>query len=120
MGHRPDSAAERPKTLAPTLIVGAPDDSRIMQEEIFGPLLPVRTYAAFDEAIDVINAGPRPLALYYFGPGGAQQDRLLARTTSGNVSVNATLLHFAQTICRSAASAPAAWGPVTASKDSGR
>ena len=38
-----------------------------MQEEIFGPLLPIRTYAAFDEAIDVINAGPRPLALYYFG-----------------------------------------------------
>lgn len=65
VGHRPDSAAERPKTLAPTLIVGAPDDSRIMQEEIFGPLLPIRTYAAFDEAIDVINAGPRPLALYY-------------------------------------------------------
>ncbi|BEN26449.1 MULTISPECIES: coniferyl aldehyde dehydrogenase [Serratia] len=96
VGHRPDSAVERPKTLAPTLIVGAPDDSRIMQEEIFGPLLPIRTYAAFDEAIDVINAGPRPLALYYFGPGGALQDRLLARTTSGNVSVNATLLHFAQ------------------------
>ncbi len=96
VGHRPDSAAERPKTLAPTLIVGAPDDSRIMQEEIFGPLLPIRTYAAFDEAIDVINAGPRPLALYYFGPGGTLQDRLLARTTSGNVSVNATLLHFAQ------------------------
>lgn len=96
VGHRPDSASERPKTLAPTLIVGAPDDSRIMQEEIFGPLLPVRTYAAFDETIDVINAGPRPLALYYFGPAGAQQDRLLTHTTSGNVSVNATLLHFAQ------------------------
>lgn len=67
-----------------------------MQEEIFGPLLPIRTYAAFDEAIDVINAGPRPLALYYFGPCGPLQDRLLARTTSGNVSVNATLLHFAR------------------------
>lgn len=96
VGHRPDSASERPKTLAPTLVVGAPDDSRIMQEEIFGPLLPVRTYAAFDETIDVINAGPRPLALYYFGPADAQQDRLLARTASGNVSINATLLHFAQ------------------------
>lgn len=96
VGHRPDSASERPKTLAPTLVVGAPDDSRIMQEEIFGPLLPVRTYAAFDETIDIINAGPRPLALYYFGPRGALQDRLLTRTTSGNVSVNATLLHFAQ------------------------
>ncbi len=65
-----------------------------MQEEIFGPLLPIRTYAAFDEAIDVINAGPRPLALYYFGPGGTLQDRLLARTTSGNVSVNATPAAF--------------------------
>ncbi|BEO66927.1 aldehyde dehydrogenase [Serratia marcescens] len=96
VGHRPDSASERPKTLAPTLVVGAPDDSRIMQEEIFGPLLPVRTYAAFDETIDIINAGPRPLALYYFGPADAQQDRLLARTASGNVSINATLLHFAQ------------------------
>ena len=96
VGHRPDSASERPNTLAPTLIVGAPDDSAIMQEEIFGPLLPVRTYAAFDETIDVINAAPRPLALYYFGPPGEDRDRLLARTASGNVSINATLLHFAQ------------------------
>ncbi|HGH4750721.1 TPA: coniferyl aldehyde dehydrogenase [Serratia marcescens] len=96
VGHRPDSASERPKTLAPTLIVGAPDDSAIMKEEIFGPLLPVRTYTAFDETIDVINAGPRPLALYYFGPPGEDRDRLLARTASGNVSINATLLHFAQ------------------------
>ena len=69
VGHRPDSAAERPKT-SPHADRRRPDDSRIMQEEIFGPLLPIRTYAAFDEAIDVINAGPRPLALYYFGPCG--------------------------------------------------
>ncbi|WP_197716860.1 coniferyl aldehyde dehydrogenase [Mesorhizobium sp. DCY119] len=95
-GKNPGSAASRTRTIAPTLVIGAPDDSAIMEEEIFGPLLPVRTYSSIDEVIDFVNARPRPLALYYFGPEGADRAALLARTTSGNVGINNTLLHIAQ------------------------
>lgn len=95
-GVQPESAATRSRTLAPALVVGAPDDAAILQEEIFGPVLPVRTYRSMDEAIDYVNARPRPLALYYFGPANADSRKLLARTTSGNVGINNTLMHFAQ------------------------
>jgi len=96
VGHKPKSAAERQRTIAPTVVVGAPDDSAIMEEEIFGPLLPIRTYTSIKEVISFINARPRPLALYYFGPQGSDRDALLAQTTSGNVGINNTLLHIAQ------------------------
>jgi coniferyl-aldehyde dehydrogenase len=69
----------------------------IMQEEIFGPILPVRTYRAISEAIDDINARPRPLALYVFGDEKSDACRdILTRTTSGNVGINNTVLHVAQ------------------------
>ena len=96
VGHRPQDAAQRAHTLAPTLVLDATDDMRIMQEEIFGPLLPLRVCNDMDEAIRSINARPRPLALYCFGPPGAQRERLLERTTSGNVTINNTLMHYAQ------------------------
>jgi coniferyl-aldehyde dehydrogenase len=89
-------AASRAHTLPPAVVLDVRDDMRIMQEEIFGPLLPVRTYAEIDEAIAFINARPRPLALYYFGPAGTNRARLLERTLSGNVTVNNTLMHYAQ------------------------
>jgi len=95
-GHRPQDAAGRAHTMAPALVLDVSDDMRIMQEEIFGPLLPVRACADVDEAIRIINAQPRPLALYSFGPAGPERDRLLARTTSGNVTINNTLMHYAQ------------------------
>lgn len=95
-GVKPESAATRPRTLAPTLIVGAGDDSMIMREEIFGPVLPVRTYRTLDEAIGYVNERPRPLALYYFGARDADCAKLLERTTSGNVGINNTMLHVAQ------------------------
>ncbi|WP_346763908.1 coniferyl aldehyde dehydrogenase [Rhodobacter sp. SGA-6-6] len=96
VGVKPDSAAGRPRTLAPTLILGAGDDCAVMRDEVFGPLLPVRTYRSIDEAIAQVNAGPRPLALYWFGPRDADCEALLARTTSGNVGINSTLIHVAQ------------------------
>jgi coniferyl-aldehyde dehydrogenase len=96
IGHQPNGELPRVHTLPPALVLGVTDDMRIMQEEIFGPLLPVRTCADMDEAASYINAHPRPLALYYFGPGGRSRDRLLTRTTSGNVTVNNTLMHYAQ------------------------
>ena len=95
-GIQPKRATERARTLAPTLIVGAGDDAAIMQEEIFGPILPVRTYRTIDDVINYVNARPRPLALYYFGAQDADCERLLARTTSGNVGINNTMIHVAQ------------------------
>ncbi|RBM07689.1 coniferyl aldehyde dehydrogenase [Novacetimonas cocois] len=82
--------------LAPALVLGTTPEMAIMREEIFGPVLPVLTYRNPDEAIAFINARPRPLALYYFGDRRAQRDRLLERTVSGNVTINGTLLHYAQ------------------------
>jgi coniferyl-aldehyde dehydrogenase len=67
-----------------------------MQEEIFGPLLPIVAYRDLDEAIAFVNARPRPLALYYFGSSAANRRRVLTRTTSGGVTLNGTILHYVQ------------------------
>jgi coniferyl-aldehyde dehydrogenase len=65
-----------------------------MHEEIFGPLLPIRSYESLDEAIEFVNSRPRPLALYYFGTSEAERDKVLTRTVSGGASVNETLMHI--------------------------
>lgn len=96
VGRTPEAATQRLRTLAPTLILDAPDEALVWQEEIFGPLLPVRAYRDWQTVIDAINARPRPLACYYFGPENHQLQQLEARTTSGNLGVNHTLLHVAQ------------------------
>jgi coniferyl-aldehyde dehydrogenase len=83
------------RKIAPTLIFDATDDMKVMQEEIFGPVLPVKTYAALDEAIDYINAHDRPLALYHFSNDAAAQRKVIERTTAGGMTVNDTLLHVA-------------------------
>ncbi|GGO58459.1 coniferyl-aldehyde dehydrogenase [Roseovarius pacificus] len=95
IGVGPNRAPKRPYTIVPTLVIGADDNTGVMTEEIFGPILPVRTYQTMDEAIAYINARPRPLALYYFGERNADCAKLLKRTTSGNVGINNTLLHVA-------------------------
>lgn len=96
VGRNSTAAAARPRTLAPTLIVEPDESVAIMREEIFGPILPVRTYRTIGEVIDYVNARPRPLALYYFGAQDADCEQLLRRTTSGNVGINHTLMHVAQ------------------------
>src|SRR5262245_44532455 len=95
-GLSPEQAKERAHTLPPTLVFDVRDDMQIMQEEIFGPLLPVVTYGDLDEAIAFVNARPRPLALYYFGSSAPNRRRVLTRTTSGGVSINGTILHYVQ------------------------
>ena len=70
------------------------DDMKIMQEEIFGPLLPVMTYKKLDEAVDYINRRDRPLGLYYFGEDAGEQRRVLDRTISGGVTVNDVIMHI--------------------------
>ena len=84
------------RRMAPTLILNPTDDMKIMQEEIFGPLLPVKGYQKIDEAIDYINAHDRPLGLYYFGTDTAERDRVLDLTTSGGATVNDVVMHVAQ------------------------
>jgi coniferyl-aldehyde dehydrogenase len=84
------------RRVAPTLILNPTDDMKVMQEEIFGPLLPVKTYQKLDDAIDYVNAHDRPLGLYYFGSDNDERDRVLNRTTSGGASVNDVVMHVAQ------------------------
>jgi coniferyl-aldehyde dehydrogenase len=88
-----DFSQQEHRKIPPTLIVGATDDMTVMQEEIFGPVLPVRSYGAIEESIAEINARPRPLALYYFGEDQAESDALLARTHSGGVTINDVIFH---------------------------
>jgi acyl-CoA reductase-like NAD-dependent aldehyde dehydrogenase len=82
--------------MTPVVLLDVQDDMRVMQEEIFGPLLPVLAVRDLDAAIDYVNAHPRPLALYWFGRSPADRDRVLQQTLSGGVTINDTLLHVAQ------------------------
>jgi coniferyl-aldehyde dehydrogenase len=84
------------RKLGPILILDATEDMLVMQEEIFGPILPISTYRDLAEAIDYVNDRPRPLALYYFGHDQRTVDRVLSETRSGGVTVNETLLHIMQ------------------------
>ena len=78
-----------------TLILDATDDMEVMKNEIFGPVLPVRTYEKVEDVIDYVNEKERPLALYYFGQDKAEENEVLTRTTSGGVTVNDVLWHGA-------------------------
>lgn len=78
------------------LILNANDQMLVMQEEIFGPILPIVTYNQIDEAINFINDRPHPLALYYFGYDKRAQQHILDNTHSGGVCINDTLMHVAQ------------------------
>lgn len=76
-----------------TLIRNPTDDMTVMQEEIFGPVLPIKSYKAIDEAIDYVNRRDRPLGLYWFGTDGAEEKTVLDRTISGGVTVNDVIFH---------------------------
>ncbi|WP_373389533.1 coniferyl aldehyde dehydrogenase [Pseudomonas alcaligenes] len=84
------------RRLAHSLVLNVSDEMKLMQEEIFGPLLPIVPYQRLDEAFAYINDRPRPLALYYFGYDRGEQQRVLHETHSGGVCLNDTLLHVAQ------------------------
>jgi coniferyl-aldehyde dehydrogenase len=89
-----DAGQER--RMAPTVVVEPPLDGALMQDEIFGPILPVIGYDDLDEAVEFVNARPRPLSLYVFSNERVSVDTVLARTISGGVTVNGTLLHCIQ------------------------
>ncbi|MCP4004249.1 MAG: aldehyde dehydrogenase family protein [bacterium] len=82
------------KFIAPTVLRGVSSDSRIMREEIFGPVLPVLTVKSVDEAIDFVNEREKPLALYVFSESSAVEDKVLAETSSGGATVNGTIVHL--------------------------
>ncbi|EKU23542.1 coniferyl aldehyde dehydrogenase [Xanthomonas graminis] len=87
--------AERERLIVPTVVLQPGDDALLMQEEIFGPILPLRSYRMLDEAIAMVNGRDRPLALYPFSHDRAQVEAILHATVAGGVTVNDSLLHFA-------------------------
>lgn len=91
-----DLTQQEHRKIAPTLILEPTDDMKVMQEEIFGPVLPVKTYRTVDDAIAYVNKGDRPLGLYYFGADEAEREKVLSATTSGGVTVNDVIFHVAQ------------------------
>jgi coniferyl-aldehyde dehydrogenase len=88
--------AQAQRKLPLTIVLNPNDDMRVAQEEIFGPVLPVLGYGSLNEAIDYVNARPRPLALYLFSEDTGNQDRVVEGTTSGGVAINDVLLHYLQ------------------------
>lgn len=79
---------------APTLLTDIPEDARVMQEEIFGPLLPILPFSDLDRVIEQINARPKPLALYVFGQDRQRIETVLSRTSAGGVCVNHNMLQY--------------------------
>jgi len=89
-------AKDGTRALAPVILLDVKDDMQVMQEEIFGPILPIETYDTLDEAIARINARPHPLAFYYFDDDQDRIDDVLKRVPAGGVSINDTLIHIGQ------------------------
>jgi coniferyl-aldehyde dehydrogenase len=90
-----DFGDQHGRRMAPAIFIEPGEDLDIMRDEVFGPLLSLRTYTDLDAVIRFINARPRPLALYYFGSDRKRIDQLKARTTSGGITVNDIASHAA-------------------------
>ncbi len=88
-----DFSQQEHHRIPPTLVINPGEDTKIMQEEIFGPLLPVKPYKDVTETIGYVNGHARPLGLYYFGKDKGEESRVLNHTTSGGVTVNDVVMH---------------------------
>ncbi|MFL2699478.1 MAG: coniferyl aldehyde dehydrogenase [Gammaproteobacteria bacterium] len=82
--------------IPPTLVLNTTDDMRIMKEEIFGPLMPVREFESLEEPISFINNYDKPLGLYYFGKDKKEESEIMDKTTSGGVTINNVMGHIQQ------------------------
>jgi len=91
-----DFSQQEHHRIPPTLVMNPTEDMQVMQDEIFGPVLPVKQYKHVDETIDYVNEHDRPLGLYYFGNDSAEETKVLNHTTSGGVTVNDVIMHVAQ------------------------
>jgi aldehyde dehydrogenase (NAD+) len=78
----------------PTLLTNVPKDSKLMEEEIFGPILPIITYTSLTEAIAFVNSRPKPLALYLYSQSSKEQQLVTSATSSGAVCINDSAVHF--------------------------
>ena len=96
LGLHDEGPSDATRKLPLHLVLNAHDGLRVMQEEIFGPILPVMAYGHIDEVIAHVNRHDRPLALYWFGNDTAERERVLRQTLAGGVTVNDTLWHIAQ------------------------
>ena len=92
MAHARDGQRKLPLTV----LTACSNDVRVMQQDLFGPVLPLVAAESLDAAIAYVNDRPRPLALYLFSDSGAQQQQVLQSTLAGGVSVNETLMHITQ------------------------
>ncbi|MDE1463555.1 coniferyl aldehyde dehydrogenase [Spartinivicinus poritis] len=95
--HKIESVAEDAEQghMTMHLVANTKPGMKLRQQEIFGPILPIVGYENLDEAIELVNSGPRPLALYYFGLDESQQEKVLTHTHSGGVCINDTMMHVA-------------------------
>ena len=84
------------RKMPPYLLLNPSDEMLVMKEEIFGPILPIKTYEDLDEVIDYINSNERPLALYLYSDDKQAQDKVVQNTMSGGVCINDSMLHVAQ------------------------
>ena len=82
--------------IPPTLVLNPTDEMKIMQEEIFGPVLPVKEYEDFDETVNYVNSKDRPLGLYLFSKDKNKEKKVLDNTTSGGVTLNDVIWHIGQ------------------------
>jgi aldehyde dehydrogenase (NAD+) len=85
---------EADRTIHPTLLTGVTPQMKILQDEIFAPVLPVMTYDSLDQVIDYIAARDKPLALYMYSKDEANVEKVLSRTSSGGVTVNGVFSHY--------------------------
>ncbi len=90
---REDFSQQEHRKIPPTLILDPTEDMTVMQEEIFGPLMPVKAVGSVKDAVDYVNEHERPLGLYYFGTDEAEKAQILQNTTSGGVTINDVIMH---------------------------
>ncbi len=89
-----DYVSEKDHYVAPTLLENIPADAKIMEEEIFGPLLPIMTYTDLDQVLKSVNDAPKPLALYIWSKTEANIQKILKNTSAGGTCINHCLVHF--------------------------
>jgi coniferyl-aldehyde dehydrogenase len=82
--------------MLPTIILGVNEDMLVMQEEIFGPIIPIKTYSKIEDTVDYVNGHERPLGLYYFGNDKTEEAFILNNTISGGVTLNDVVFHVSQ------------------------
>lgn len=89
-----DNGDAQQRLFPPTVVLEPGENAKVMQEEIFGPILPIKSYRNLDEAIAYVNAHDRPLSLYPFSHDRGSVEKILRNTLAGGVTVNDTVLHF--------------------------